>query len=142
MSSEFFHGIKVETGTQLRPDLPTFSDTVIGLVGTAVKLPATAKIGQPFVATSANYKEIKGGTIEDALQGIYSQCSAKVVVVAKAKGEVEQGIEQFKFSEIKTGLKPSILLAIDEEPEEALSLRVNKVFDHQLKWSHIQLLLE
>ena len=33
-------------------------------------------------------------------------------------------------------------LKSDEEPEEAFSLRINKVFDHHLKWSHIKLLLE
>ena len=33
-------------------------------------------------------------------------------------------------------------LKSDEEPEEALAFRVNKVFDHYNKWSHIQLLLE
>ena len=32
-------------------------------------------------------------------------------------------------------------LKSDEEPEEALSQRINKVFDHHIKWSHIQLLL-
>ena len=32
-------------------------------------------------------------------------------------------------------------LKSDEEPEEALALRINKVFDHYLKWSNIQLLL-
>ena len=30
----------------------------------------------------------------------------------------------------------------EEEPEEALACRVNKIFDHHLKWSHIQLLLD
>ena len=32
-------------------------------------------------------------------------------------------------------------LKSDEEPEEALAMRINKVFDHHLKWSQIQLLL-
>ena len=33
-------------------------------------------------------------------------------------------------------------LRSDEEPEEALAQRVNKMFDHYQKWSHIQLLLQ
>ena len=32
-------------------------------------------------------------------------------------------------------------LKSEEEPEEALSQRINKVFDHQEKWSQIQLLI-
>ena len=32
-------------------------------------------------------------------------------------------------------------LKSEEEPEEALSQRINRVFDHQAKWSYIQLLL-
>ena len=32
-------------------------------------------------------------------------------------------------------------LRSDEEPEEALAYRVNKIFDHHLKWSHLQSLL-
>ena len=33
-------------------------------------------------------------------------------------------------------------LKSDEDPEEALAFRVNKTFDHYLKWSHLQLLLK
>ena len=33
-------------------------------------------------------------------------------------------------------------LVSDEEPEEALAARINKVSDHHLKWSNIQLLLK
>ena len=32
-------------------------------------------------------------------------------------------------------------LKSEEEPEEALAFRVNKIFDHHVKWSHIQVLL-
>ena len=33
-------------------------------------------------------------------------------------------------------------LKSDEDPEEALALRINKIFDHHLKWSHLQVLLK
>ena len=33
-------------------------------------------------------------------------------------------------------------LKSDEDPEEALASRINKTFEHHLKWSNIQLLLE
>ena len=50
----------------------------------------------------------------------------------------------FKMNWAGTGISVTAFknwLRSDEEPEEALSFRVNKVFDHNLKWSHIQLLL-
>ena len=32
-------------------------------------------------------------------------------------------------------------LKSDEEPEEALAMTINKIFDHHLKWSQVQLLI-
>ena len=67
-------------------------------------------------------------------------------VLEKSKNIIAKELNHFIFKMNWAETDISVMafknwLRSDEEPEEALSFRVNKVFDHHLKWSHIQLLL-
>ena len=67
-------------------------------------------------------------------------------VLEKSKNIIAKELNHYIFKMNWAGTDISVTafknwLRSDEEPEEALSFRVNKVFDHNLKWSHIQLLL-
>ena len=67
-------------------------------------------------------------------------------ILEKCKNIVAKEANHFIFKANWAGTELSVdafkgWLRSDEEPEEALSFRLGKVFDHNLKWSHIQLLL-
>ena len=67
-------------------------------------------------------------------------------VLEKSKNIIAKEANHYIFKTNFAGGKLSKVafnnwLKSDEEPEEALASRVNKVFDHHLKWSNIQLLL-
>ena len=68
-------------------------------------------------------------------------------VLEKAKNIIAKEINHYIFKTNYAGGQLSTeafknWLKSDEDPEEALASRVNKTFDHHLKWSNIQLLLE
>ena len=68
-------------------------------------------------------------------------------VLEKCKNIIAKEANHFIFKANFAGDKLSTeafkkWLKSDEDPEEALAFRVNKVFDHHLKWSNIQLLLK
>ena len=68
-------------------------------------------------------------------------------VLEKCKNIIAKEANHFIFKTNYAGDKLTVQafknwLKSDEEPEEALACRVNKTFDHHLKWSNIQLLLE
>ena len=67
-------------------------------------------------------------------------------VLEKAKNIIAKELNHYIFKMNWADTDISVVafknwLKSDEEPEEALSFRVNKVFDHHLKWSQLQLLL-
>ena len=77
----------------------------------------------------------------------YLGVSSSYEVLEKCKNIIAKEANHFIFKKNFAGEKLSTeafknWLKSDEEPEEALASRVNKVFDHHLKWSNIQLLLE
>ena len=68
-------------------------------------------------------------------------------VLEKAKNIIAKEINHYIFKMNYAGEQLSIeafkkWLKSDEDPEEALASRVNKTFDHHLKWSNLQLLLQ
>ena len=67
-------------------------------------------------------------------------------VLEKCKNIIAKEANHYIFKMNYAGDKLSVeafkkWLKSDEEPEEALAYRVNKIFDHHLKWSNLQLLL-
>jgi phage tail sheath protein FI len=93
MGMQFLHGVEVlEVSDGLRP-IRTPASSVIGLIGTAPEADADAfpldtpvlLIGQPRKAALLG----DAGTLKDALDGIWDQGSATVVVV-----RVEEGVDQ------------------------------------------------
>ena len=67
-------------------------------------------------------------------------------LLEKSKNIIAKEINHFIFKMNWAGTDITVeafknWLRSDEEPEEALSYRLSKVFDHNLKWSYIQLLL-
>ena len=68
-------------------------------------------------------------------------------VLEKCKNIIAKEANHFIFKTNYAGNRLSVeafknWLKSDEEPEEALASRVNKVFDHHLKWSNLELLLQ
>ena len=68
-------------------------------------------------------------------------------VLEKSKNIIAKEANHYIFKANWAGNQLSVeafknWLRSDEEPEEALAQRVNKMFDHYSKWSHIQLLLK
>ena len=68
-------------------------------------------------------------------------------VLEKSKNIMAKEANHYIFKSNVAGNQLSVdafkaWLVSDEEPEEALAARINKVFDHHLKWSNIQLLLK
>ena len=73
--------------------------------------------------------------------------SESLEVLEKCKNIIAKEANHFIFKMNFSGGKLSKVAFInwlnsDEEPEEALASRVNKTFEHHLKWSNIQLLLQ
>ena len=67
-------------------------------------------------------------------------------ILEKSKNIIAKEANHYIFKMNWKGDKLSVesfknWLRSDEDPEEALASRVNKIFDHHLKWSNIQLLL-
>ena len=68
-------------------------------------------------------------------------------ILEKSKNILAKEANHYIFKKNWEGSELSLIafkkwLTSDEEPEEALAFRLNKVFEHHLKWSNIQLLLE
>ena len=68
-------------------------------------------------------------------------------VLEKCKNIIAKEANHFIFKKNWSGAELSVeafknWLKSDEEPEEALAFRINKVFDHHSKWSYLQLLLK
>ena len=72
--------------------------------------------------------------------------SATSDILEKSKNIIAKEANHFIFKTNWAGNELSVeafkrWLQSDEEPEEALACRVNKLFDHQIKWSYLQTLL-
>ncbi len=116
MGTLSLHGVEVKEVPGATPPISTVSSSVIGLIGTA----ATGKEDEPILITSlAQGEEIftDSGTIYPALESIFSQTSAKVIVVniGKSKetdaGSFEDGIDCLMRQASHTGFTPKILIA-------------------------------
>jgi phage tail sheath protein FI len=132
MTTTFLHGVEVlQIDTGARP-IQTVRSSVIGLIGTAPDADATAfPLNTPVLI--ARRSEMAGlgeaGTLQSALDLIYDQAGAVVVVVRVAAGVDEaatinnvrgginngtgayEGVHAFLAAESEVGFSPRILLA-------------------------------
>lgn len=133
MPEQFLHGVEVvELPGGQRP-IRTVKSSVIGLIGTAPDADTTAfPENQPVLV--ANNRTLAGkldtvgsreGTLPSAIEGIFDQAGAMVIVVRVAEGADEaetltnvvgtgtgfEGVHAFLASENETGFKPRILIA-------------------------------
>jgi phage tail sheath protein FI len=132
MTTTFLHGVEVlQIDTGARP-IQTVRSSVIGLIGTAPDADATAfPLNTPVLI--ARRSEMAGlgtaGTLQSALDLIYDQAGAVVVVVRVAEGVDEaatinnvrgginnttgayEGVHAFLAAESEVGFSPRILLA-------------------------------
>ena len=132
MTTTFLHGVEVlQIDTGARP-IQTVRSSVIGIVGTAPDADATAfPLNTPVLVTRRS--EIVGlgeaGTLQPALDLIYDQAGAVVVVIRVAQGADEratitnvvggingttgayEGVQAFLAAENAVGFAPRILIA-------------------------------
>ncbi|MCX8016372.1 MAG: phage tail sheath subtilisin-like domain-containing protein [Rhodocyclaceae bacterium] len=93
MSETFLHGVEVvEIDDGLRP-IRTVRSSVIGVVGTAPEADAAAfPLDTPVLIAGSRREAAKlgaAGTLPRAIDGIFDQCGAVVVVVRVAEGATE-----------------------------------------------------
>jgi phage tail sheath protein FI len=132
MTTTFLHGVEVlQIDTGARP-IQTVRSSVIGLIGTAPDADATAfPLNTPvLVASKSDYATIGAtGTIKAALDLIYAQAGAVVVVVRVAAGASDEatitnvvggvnattgayeGVYDFLGAENVVGFAPRVLIA-------------------------------
>ena len=132
MTTTFLHGVEVlQIDTGARP-IQTVRSSVIGLIGTAPDADATAfPLNTPvLVASKSDYATIGAtGTIKAALDLIYAQAGAVVVVVRVAAGASDEatitnvvggvnattgayeGVYGFLGAENAVGFAPRVLIA-------------------------------
>ena len=132
-AEQFLHGIEVqEVDDGLRP-IPVVETAIIGLIGTApdadpAKFPLNepvAIIGNPRQAVDLDTTGNGEGTLKDAIDAIFDQSGATVVVVrvdegldidetmGNMMGDVTQGTGVWAFLEAqaKVHLRPKVLIA-------------------------------
>jgi len=132
MTTTFLHGVEVlQIDTGARP-IQTVRSSVIGIVGTAPDADATAfPINTPVLVTSkSEYASIGStGTLKNALDLIYAQAGAVVVVIRVTAGANDEatitnvvggvnattgayeGVYDFLAAENAVGFAPRILIA-------------------------------
>ena len=129
MPTNFLHGVEVLELTQGVRPLQTVRSAVIGLIGTAPNADATVyPLNEPVLIPGSRSKADKlgaGGTLPDAMEAIFSQVGATVVVVRVAEGSDEAativnmegdgtaktGVWAFLKAESVLGISPKILCA-------------------------------
>ena len=129
MPANFLHGVEVLELTQGVRPLQTVRSAVIGLIGTAPNADATTyPLNEPVLISGSRAKADllgTGGTLKTAMEGIFDQIGATVVVVRVAEGADEAatitnlegdstaktGVWAFLKSESTLGISPKILIA-------------------------------
>lgn len=133
MPEQFLHGVEVIEATDGKRSIRTVASSVIGLIGTAPGADATAfPLNTPVVL--AGYQPTlvaqlgATGTLPGAIDGIYDQAGAVVVVVRVAAGNdsaatisnviggvagdgTYTGLKVFLGTESTVGVQPRILIA-------------------------------
>lgn len=129
MPANFLHGVEVVELTQGVRPLQTVRSAVIGLIGTAPNADAaTYPLDEPVLISGSRAKAAllgTGGTLLSAVEGIFDQIGATIVVVRVAEGADEAatianiegdstqktGVWAFLKSESVLGISPKILIA-------------------------------
>ena len=129
MPANFLHGVEVVELTQGVRPLQTVRSAVIGLIGTAPNADATVfPLNEPVLISGSRAKANElgtGGTLKAAMEAIFDQIGATVVVVRVAEGADEAatmtnlegdslaktGVWAFLKSESVLGISPKILIA-------------------------------
>ena len=129
MPANFLHGVEVVELTQGVRPLQTVRSAVIGVIGTAPAADAaTYPLNEPVLISGSRSKaNLLGvtGTLKGALEGIFAQVGATVIVVRVAEGADEAatianivgdstaktGVWAFLKAESVLGLSPKILCA-------------------------------
>jgi phage tail sheath protein FI len=129
MPSNFLHGVEViETTEGVRP-IQTVRSAVIGLIGTAPGAQAADfPLNEPVLISGSRAKAAKlgaTGTLPDAMEGIFAQIGATVVVIRVEEGADEAatlvnvtgdantgtGVWAFLKAESAVGASPKVLCA-------------------------------
>ena len=129
MAEQFLHGIEVlEIDDGTRP-IQTVKSGVIGIIGTAPDADAAAfPMNTPVLITGQPRQAAKlgaGGTLKNAMDGIFDQCGAMVVVVRVEEGADEAatlsnivgdatamtGVHAFLGAQAEVKVTPRILCA-------------------------------
>ncbi|MFP3020511.1 MAG: phage tail sheath subtilisin-like domain-containing protein [Wolbachia sp.] len=129
MAEEFLHGVKVIEVTSGAKTVRTAKSSVIGVIGTAPEADEQKFPLNSPVLIAGSLKEAaklgKSGTLPSAINGIFSQIGATVVVIRVEESETiqniiggvdketgeYQGIEAFLSSESIVHVLPRILIA-------------------------------
>ena len=133
MPEQFLHGVEVIEATDGKRSIRTVASSVIGLIGTAPDADATAfPLNTPVLLAGYEPTLIAklgtSGTIPSAIDGIYDQAGAVVVVVRVAAGNdnaatitnviggvasngTYSGVKVFLGAESVLGVQPRILIA-------------------------------
>lgn len=129
MPANFLHGVEVVELTQGVRPLQTVRSAVIGLIGTAPNADATEfPLDEPVLISGSRVKANllgTGGTLKKAMEAIFAQVGATVIVVRVAEGADEAatitniegdstaktGVWAFLKAESVLGLSPKILVA-------------------------------
>ena len=129
MPTNFLHGVEVVELTQGVRPLQTVRSAVIGLIGTAPNADAAVfPLNEPVLISGSRSKAEKlgtGGTLKSAMEGIFAQVGATVVVVRVAEGADEAatianfegdstsktGVWAFLKAESVLGISPKLLCA-------------------------------
>ena len=132
MPEQFLHGVEVIEVTSGARAIRTVASSVIGLIGTAPDATSEFPLNTPVLIAGYNPTQIAAlgltGTLPAALDGIYDQAGAVVVVVRVAQGNdnaatlanviggvasngTYSGVKVFLGAESILGVQPRILIA-------------------------------
>ena len=132
MPEQFLHGVEVIEVTSGARAIRTVASSVIGLIGTAPDATSEFPLNTPVLIAGYNPTQIAAlgatGTLPAALDGIYDQAGAVVVVVRVAAGNdaaatqtnviggvasngTYSGVKVFLGAESIVGVQPRILIA-------------------------------
>jgi len=133
MPEQYLHGVElIESDTGTRP-IKTVKSSVIGLIGTAPEAdPTLFPINQPTLIAGSRKEAAKlgtTGTLPEAIDGIFDQAGAMVVIIRIEEGTTDaetitniiggtnpttgdyEGLQSFLSVESKLGIIPRLLIA-------------------------------